>query len=188
MNVQNEFVLSAIQDVQETNRFLDAKAGVLIAFETLLLAFAISCLHEDLGSALIKKLFNHGPSWYGIMLLGYLTLFTFALLWLIFRTIKIISPSRKPEIELGTHEPKALFYLNELKHGKLAKSFAEYKKDLSEMNEESISDEYIFEFLKLSFLRKVKSESIALSLKQLFGMILGIVLLGLLFVLGEILY
>ena len=55
-----EFLLKAIEEVQETNRFLDTKAGVVVVFESSLLVLVTSSLIDknvlDLISSFIDRI------------------------------------------------------------------------------------------------------------------------------------
>ena len=56
------------------------------------------------------------------------------------------------------------------------------------MGEDDIGKEYVFELLKLSYIRKIKSDGLALSFRFLGALIIGITILGFLLALGGLVY
>jgi len=103
MSAKVDFLIKAIEEVQETNRFLDAKAGVLVAFESSLLVIAISSLSDNSRLQLIKNLMTGGAGWYSLLLIVYFTLYVIALLGHILITLRVIFPAENPEshVSLG---------------------------------------------------------------------------------------
>jgi len=47
VDLKTEFLLEALNEVQETNRFLDAKAGVLVSIETTLLFVVVAMIFDS---------------------------------------------------------------------------------------------------------------------------------------------
>jgi len=191
MSAKVEFLIKAIEEVQETNRFLDAKAGVLVAFESSLLVIAISSLSDNSRLQLIKNLMAGGAGWYSLLLMVYFTVYVIALLGHILITLRVIFPAENPEshIVLGDFEPKRLFFLHQLdQNQQMTPSVPAYFAQLAKMGEDDIGKEYVFELLKLSYIRKIKSDGLALSFRFLGALIIGITILGFLLALGGLLY
>jgi len=70
----------------------------------------------------------------------------------------------------------------------MAPSVPAYFAQLAKMGEDDIGKEYVFELLKLSYIRKIKSDGLALSFRFLGALIIGITILGFLLALGGLLY
>ena len=71
MRAKIEFLIKAIEEAQETNRFLDTKAGALIVFESSLLAVAVFNLFDKSTLELIQNLINRAAIGYQIFLAFY---------------------------------------------------------------------------------------------------------------------
>jgi hypothetical protein len=71
MNSKGEFLIKAIEEVQETNRFLDTKAGVLVVFESSLLIVAVSSLVDASRLQLIQSLISRVAIGYLMLLAVY---------------------------------------------------------------------------------------------------------------------
>jgi hypothetical protein len=187
MSTRIEFLINAIKEVQETNRFLDAKAGVLVALESSLLIVAISSLTDTSRLQLIKNLIGSGNTGYLAFLAVYFVVYAIALVIHILIMLKIIFPTEDPEahVHLGDFQPRRLFFLHILDQSrKIEPSVPEYFSQLAAMSDDDITKEYAFELLKLSFIRKVKSDGLAFSFRFLGVLIVGIAVFGLLLALG----
>lgn len=185
---KQEFLLSAIHYTYETIRFLETKAGVIVATETLLLAFAIACLTEPGRQDFIMRLLRTDYSEFALLLIVYFLFYVAGLLYLIFRTIQIFLPCKCIDLKahLGDHKPKRLFYLDEFDEtGQLKRLFNEHVKDFSQMKKAEIKQEYIYELRKLSCIRRIKSAKITKTLNQLWYVIVGAVILGIMVLVGE---
>lgn len=186
---RSEFLLNAIHYTYETIRFLETKAGVLVATETLLLAFAIACLTEPGRHDFIMRLHQTDFIVYIIVLAGCFLIYVSALLFLVFRTIQIFLPIKDldEKINLDCHKPKKLFYLDDLDNNKkLAWLFKEHETVLSQMSKTEIKQEYIYELRKLSYIRKMKSARVTQTLAWLPFVIVGAVILGVMVLVGEL--
>ena len=173
MNTKIEFLIHAIKEAQTTNDFLDKKAGVMVALESSLVAIVVNNSVNYDNSQILKNLFEaHSP---GLILL---LLFMVGVLLHILFTIKVILPSESPEahIDLGDYQPKRLFFLHKLNSKqKITPSHPDYIAQLSAMSDEELTKEYTFELLKLSYIRKMKSDNLTRSLKFLKLLLVGIV-------------
>jgi hypothetical protein len=186
-----DFVLNAIEDANETNRFLETKAGVLIAFETSFLAVAAYSLFDKSTLELIQTLVSGVASWYLVLLVVCFVVFLIMLVMHILFTLRVTMPQEAPEahVDLGDFEPKRLFFLHRLdKDQVLGPSVTEYSEQLAAMSEADITGEYIFELLKVSYIRKAKSDRLSASFRYLRYQIVGIVVLAILFALGVFLF
>jgi len=186
-DLKMDFLFKAIDEVQQTNRFLDAKAGFLSGFESALLVVVISTILDKNKIQLLFDLYNN-QRWYFIFLVGYIVLYVISLVMHIFLTLQVIFPSENPgsHIELGDFKSRNIFFIHKLgKNGKIFPPLSLYSEELTKMSQEDIKNEFIFEFLKLSYIRTLKSDRLKFSLRFLYILITGIVILGLLFVFGE---
>jgi hypothetical protein len=191
MKEQVDFVLNAIEDANETNRFLETKAGVLIAFETSFLAIAAYSLFDKSALELIQALVSGVASWFLVLLAVYFVGFLVALVMHILFTLRVIMPQEAPEahVHLGDFEPKRLFFLFKLDQDqKLGPSVTEYSQQLAAMSEAEITSEYVFELLKVSYIRKAKSDRLNASFRYLRYQIIGIVVFAILVALGMFLF
>jgi len=191
MNSKGEFLIKAIEEVQETNRFLDTKAGVLVVFESSLLIVAVSSLVDASRLQLIQSLISRVAIGYLMLLAVYFIGYVIALVVHILITLRVIFPRETPEahVELGDFQPKRLFFLHKLDQNQRIKpSLPEYSAQLSAMSDDDIAKEYAFELLKLSYIRQRKSDGLALSFKFLSALLIGIVVFGFLLAFGGLVY
>jgi hypothetical protein len=191
MKEQVDLVLNAIEDATETNRFLETKAGVLIALETSFLAIAAYSLFDKSTLELIQTLVSGAATWFLVLLAVYFVGFLIALVMHILFTLRVIMPQEAPEahVHLGDFEPKRLFFLYRLdKDQKLGPSVTEYSRQLAPMSEADITSEHIFELLKLSYIRKAKSDRLNALFRYLRFQIIGFVVLAVLVVLGMLVF
>jgi len=187
MKAKTEFLIKAIEEVQETNRFLDTKAGALIVFESSLLAIAAYSLFDKSTLELMQILVNRVAIGYLVFLMICFICYLIALITHILLSLKVILPQENPEthVDFGGFQPKRLFFLHKLdEKRRLKPSVVEYSMQLTDMSDDDIINEYIFELLKLSYIRKTKSDRLAFSFRFLAFLIVGIVMLGLLLALG----
>lgn len=187
---KTDFLFKAIDEVQQTNRFLDAKAGLLSGFESALLVILISNFLDNARLQLIFELYN-GQKWYFLILLvGYILLYVISLVSHILFTLRIILPFENPEshVNPGNFKSRNLFFIHKLdKNKKIIPSLSTYRDEMSKMGPEDMMSELILEFLKLSYIRKTKSDHLRSSLRSLYILIVGMVILGLLFIAGNFL-
>ena len=183
MSVKIDFLVKAIEEVQETNRFLDTKAGVVVIFESSLLAILLSGLIDKTVLEHIYYLQTNSPKGYFIFLVVFAVVYILGLIVHILLTLKVIFPSESVEdhVDISDFEPRRLFYLYELnKKDVIQPSLVDYAENLAEMTTDEIIKEYIFELLKLSYIRKKKRDRLAFSLKYLGVLILCLVFFGIL--------
>jgi hypothetical protein len=191
MCAKREFLIKAIEEVQETNRFLDTKAGVLVVFESSLFIIAVSSLADTSVLQLIQNLISRAAPGYLIFLAAYLIIYIVALTIHILITLKGIFPQRNPEahVELGDSQPRRLFFLFELdENEKIRPSLPEYIARLASVSDDDIIQEYALELSKLSYIRRKKSDSLRLSFRLLSVLIVGAVVFGFLLALGGLIY
>jgi hypothetical protein len=191
-NIQTkaEFLKTAIEEAQETNRFLDTKASILVAFESSLLVILVSILIDTEKLQTIQTFLARIPPVYLIFLIVYTILYVVVLIAQILITLRVVLPKESPErhVNIGDRQPKKLFFLYETDSNRqIAPSTSEYSTRLGQMSEQDIIDEYVFELQKLSYIRKKKHDSLALSFRILNGLIVGTVLMGLFFIVGILL-
>ena len=166
MSAKREFVLKAIEEVQETNRFLDTKAGVIVMFESSLLLVFVSSLLDLSKLQLIQSFLSRISVGYRILLMVYSVGYVIALIVHVLITLQAIFPSQNPEchVKLGNFQPKRLFYLFRTdKSGRLEPPVSEYYVELAAMSDDDVTREYVFELMKLSYIRKTKQDRLALS-------------------------
>lgn len=181
MNMKMDFLIKAIEEVQETNRFLDTKAGVVVIFESSLLVFMISGFMDKSVLELVYSLKNNISIGYLIFLSIYVAAFFLALIIHILITLRVIFPQESPEnhIDFSGFEPKRLFYLFKLsKNDVIQPSVLDYSEKLLEINEDEMLHELVFELMKLSYIRKKKNNRLAISLKFLGVLIVSLVVFG----------
>lgn len=185
-----EFLTLAIQEAQQTNRFLDTKASLIAAFESSLLVIFLSILIDTERLQAIRAFFLQVPVAYLVPLIIYLVLYLALLIVQILITLRVIFPQEFPEdhVELGDYQPRRLFFLFRMNEdGKMAPSVEEYLERLREMEEEDIVSEYVYELEKLSYIRKLKSDRLTRSFRILGALIVGVVLLSAWVVFGMLL-
>lgn len=182
---QMSFVELAIDEVQQAHRFLETKAGLLLTFESSLLAILLTLIIENLG--VIRPLLADIPVVYlqflGVCTIVYLVILTAQML----TTISVIFPVESPEhcVRLEGCKPARLFFLCKTdSEGRIQPSVRRYLAKLKDMGHDEILQEYIFELEKLSTIRKLKSDQLIRSFRLLKVLIAGAVLLGLLTLIG----
>lgn len=185
MEAKTEFLIQAIQEVQETNRFLDTKAGAQIVFESSLLAISVYSLFDKSTLELIQTLANNIQTQFWILLIVCFVFYMVVLVIHILLLLRIIFPQENPEnhVDLGDFKPRRLFFLHKLDAKQhIRPSLDEYSAQLTNMDKDDIINEFIFELLKLSYIRKVKSDRLAFSFRFLAFLVVGIAVLGVLLV------
>jgi len=185
-----EFLKSAIEEAQETNRFLDTKASILVAFESSLLVILVSILIDTEKLQTIQTFLSQIPGGYMVFLIAYTILYVVTLIVQILISLKVVLPKESPEshVNTGDHQLEGLFFLHQTDlYEQIAPSIAKYSALLEQMSEQDIIAEYIFELQKLSYIRKVKNDNLGLSFRILNGLIIGTVLFGFFFIAGMLL-
>jgi hypothetical protein len=191
MEAKTGFLVKAIEEAQATNRFLDTKAGTLIVFESSLLAIALYSLLDQSTLEWIQALARQVPIGYLVVLAACFICYVVGLVVHILLSLRIILPAENPEAYVAQDgfRPQRLFFLHRLdEEGRLRPSVVEYSMRLSGMDDDDIINEYIFELLKLSYIRKVKSDRLSFCFRLLAFLIVGIVVLGLLLALGLLMF
>jgi hypothetical protein len=185
-----EFISLAIDEAQQTNRFLDTKASLIAAFESSLLVIFLSILIDTGKLKAIQAFLLQIPMGYLVFLVVYLAGYVVVLIVQILITLKVIFPHEFPEkhVDLGDYQPRRLFFLFRMdRNGKMIPSVTDYSAQLNQMSGEDIVNEYAYELEKLSYIRKVKSDRLICSFRILGGLIVGIALLAVLVVVGTLL-
>ena len=185
-----EFLKSAIKEAQETNRFLDTKASILVAFESSLLVILVSILIDTEKLQTIQTFLSQIPTGYLVFLIVYTILYVVTLIVQILISLKVVLPKESPEshVNTGDYQPRKLFFLHQTdSNGQITPSIAKYSALLEQMSAQDIIAEYVFELQKLSYIRKVKNDNLGLSFRILNGLIIGTVLFGLFFIAGMLL-
>ncbi|TEU14568.1 MAG: hypothetical protein E3J21_15610, partial [Anaerolineales bacterium] len=139
MKAKTEFLIKAIEEVQETNRFLDTKAGALIVFESSLLVIATYSFFDKSTLELIQFLVNRVAIGYLIFLVIYFICYLVALVTHILLSLRVIFPQEAPEahIDLGDFQPKRLFFLYRMdERQRLRPSVVEYSTQLADMSDD----------------------------------------------------
>jgi hypothetical protein len=191
VNVKREFLLKAIAEVQETNRFLDTKAGVIVMFESSLFLILVSSLLDVSRLQLIPAFVSQAATEYLILLTAYLTSYVIALVVHVLVTLRVIFPKQNPEscVKLDDFQPKKLFFLHKLdQNGRMEPSVPEYYAELATLSDDEVDKEYVFEFIKLSYIRKIKYDGLARSFKFLNILVIGAAVFGLLVAFGMLIY
>ena len=189
MQWQVEFLAHVIDEVQQTNRFLDTKASILVALESSLLVMLASFLFDAGRLQVVQAFLLQIPRWCIVLLLIYSVLWIAALLVQIVFTLRTLIPMESPDrhVDVSGYRPRGLFFLYNLdRNGRMIPSVTEYSFQLSQMSKEDIVNEYVFELEKLSYIRKTKGDLLARSFRVLGGLIVGITVLGLLLFVGTL--
>jgi hypothetical protein len=181
--LKTRFLLEAIGEAQQTNRFLDAKAGVLVSFESALLFLVVATAFDSQRFADIKGTILSMPAWNLALILTYSGAYLLILIVHILYTLRALSPARDPEqhVILGGYQSKHLFFLKrDDSSGRIQPSLGEYAGQLATLKDGDVINELIFELMKLSYIRDVKSERVQRSLEVLKYLIVGVVVFGVL--------
>ncbi|NTW09593.1 MAG: hypothetical protein HGA28_08515 [Anaerolineaceae bacterium] len=179
--LKTRFLLEAMGEAQQTNRFLDAKAGVLVSFESALLFLVVAIIFDSRRFAEIKGTILSMPAWNSALILVYCAVYLSILIAHIIYTLRALSPARDPEqhVSMGGYKSKRLFFLKrDDSSGKIQPSVAEYAGRLSSLKDREVIHELVFELMKLSYIRDVKSERVQRSLEALKYLIVGTVVFG----------
>jgi hypothetical protein len=185
------FVGEALAEAQRAIRHLELKAGLLVLFETALIVVIISGLAGNALMGLIRRLMEQGVVWFAAVLVAGFVLLAIALAIHVVLTLRVLLPVPKPgsHVVLGQHQPRGLFYPTRLDAaGRLSLSVAAYQGELTEMAEDEVLAELIYEQLRLAYTGRVKDEQLNTSLLFLGGLVIGIVFFGFVLSLGAILY
>ncbi|KJE98276.1 hypothetical protein, variant [Capsaspora owczarzaki ATCC 30864] len=175
-----DFLKTAIEDTQETIRFLDTKAGMIVAFESVLLSGA---LFEAGGMEVLQALLNRGYSGFiGAMLFG-LLLFSAMIVYHVQLTLRAIFPAENPSkhVDNGGLEPPNTFLLWRMdKNGMMQPSLPTYLAQVTAMDEDDVATELSSQLLKLSYIRKRKQDILSKSFLWLFGLVIAFIAVQLL--------
>jgi hypothetical protein len=185
-----EFLTLAIEEVQQTNRFLDTKASLIAAFVSSLLVVVLTILIDTEKIEAIQALLLQIPLGYLVLLIVYMAVYAVALTAQVLITLRVIFPHEFPEkhVDLGDYMPRRLFFLFKVdRNGKMQPSVPDYSALLNQMSEDDIINEYVYELEKLSYIRKVKSDRLMRSFRILGGLVVGMAVLGILVVVGTFL-
>ena len=191
MSSKVEFLEGALKEAQKATRSLDMMAAILIVTETLLLVIAIAGLVNNPFFQLVRNLMADGAIELTAALLVVFVLFTMALIVHILMTIRVVLPVDRVErfLHLGDFEPKGLFSPDRLDARRIhLPSHGDYAATLDGLSDEEVTGEYIYELLKLSYIRRVKTDRLANSFLLLGGLVVGITLFGFLLAIAGILY
>ncbi|MBE0669647.1 MAG: hypothetical protein IH588_03590, partial [Anaerolineales bacterium] len=170
IDLKTEFLLEALNEVQETNRFLDAKAGVLVSIETTLLFVVVAMIFDSEKFIAIEHTLKSMPLWNSLLVLLFCAIYLTFLVAHIVYTVKVLNPLKNPEkfVQIDGYKPKGLFFLGKNKtNGKIHPSMKEYVKQLSTLKDSEILNELVFELMKMSYIRDTKSERVENSLSLL---------------------
>jgi hypothetical protein len=172
-----EFVYKAIEEVQESNRFLDTKAGLLVVFESSVFVIIIAGIFEQSAITFYRQLLSQlSPGW-EILIKGVVILYLLSICLQILYTLRTIFPSEAPHlhVNLGSFSPTELFYQYKLdSNDRMATSVVQFSKQLCEMDRGDILMELTYEFLKLSYIRKKKSDRLRISIQMFSAFIISI--------------
>jgi hypothetical protein len=191
MDAKNEFVTRALADAEAESRYLDLKAGLMVITETILLGIAIAGLASNPLFSLVTTLMEGGATWYAAVLVALFILVAVALIGHILLTLRVLLPIPRPErhVDLGEFIPSGLYLLDDLDAGRrVVPSVAEYGRQLAEMSAETLTNEYIFELQKRSFVRRVKSDRLGLAFSLLGVVIIALALYGFLIALAGLVF
>lgn len=180
MDLRKEFIFESILEVQETNRFLDAKAGVLITIETTLLFVVVSNIFDSQKYAPIKATIQAMPQWLSTLILVYCIIYMTLLIFHILYSLRVLYPTKDPSVfvDTGSYKPRNIFFLKTGRNGKIAPSLKDYAKTVNSSTDDDIINELIFELMKLSYIRDMKSSRIQNSIRFLNVLIVGVVIFG----------
>jgi hypothetical protein len=179
MSLKKEFIFKAIEDVQETIRFLDSKAGVIVIFLSSIFIFLITKLTDQSTVEFLLSYKNMVPMGYYKFLEVIAIIIFIKLLFLILLTLRIIYPNSSPEknIDLDFYTPKRIFFLYKLNKKKyIVPTIHEYFSIFHQMDNEDFYKELIFELQKVSYIRHNKSKGLNLVI-ILFGVFFTLILI-----------
>ncbi|MCL4273696.1 MAG: hypothetical protein KJZ77_07480 [Anaerolineales bacterium] len=179
------FLLEAIKDVQETNRFLDTKAGVLVGIESTLLFAVVATIFDSQKYTAIKETLLSIPLWQSVSILIYCLIYMFILIFHIIYTLRVLEPSKSPEmfVNVDGFKPKRLFFLSiDTTLKQITPSLKQYASQLRAIKEDDITNELIFELMKMSYIRDNKSSRVQFSIGFLKYLIAGVLLFGIILV------
>lgn len=162
-NIKINYLVSGINDAQSLITFMDTKAAFIM---TIIAAYMIKTY--SMVDVIIKN-YSHIYIYNWILIL----IFMSCLILCVIVIIRIIKPTNNPQSNVtfnGESLPKLKFFLDGMEYSdykwlsifmnrkadKLSASFPEYKKTLSETNEQDIIDSLIFELQKISYIRNIK--------------------------------
>lgn len=191
MESKTGFVAHAIESAQAAIGNLELRAGFLVVVEAALLVVVISGLAGNPLLALVRRLVEQNVVWYAALLLASFIIFAVALIIHIILTIRVILPIANPEmyITLGSFEPQHMYFLNQLdQSGRLTPSVSAYSEQLAELSDEELLEEYTYELMRVSYVRRIKGERFWVSLLFLAGLVIGLTVFGFLLALAGVLY
>jgi len=180
-SIKIQFLLEAIQEAQQTNRFLDTKAGVLVSFESALLFLVVATVFDSQRFTEIKATILSMPVWNSALILAYCAAYLLTFVAHIIYTIKVLGPSKDPQeyVRMEGYKPGGLFFLTKDKSdGKIHPSVKAYAGRLASIRDSDVINELIFELMKLSYIRDTKAGRVQRSLEVLKYLIVGIVVFG----------
>lgn len=184
-NERLTFLYKAIEDTQQSVRFIDTKLSINSIVFSILIAFIGS------GLADFSKYFWNMPGIYQSIFIGAIIAFVVSLGMIIIITLNVIYPRSSPSKHISMeYKPKKLFYLWDIKTSFedsildrkdviLKPSFEDYKIKFDEMcDSHCLENELIYELLKVSFIREIKIRRIRyIRMWVIIALILSLILL-----------
>jgi hypothetical protein len=191
MSEKSQFLITAIEEVQHNVRTIDTRAAVIIAFESTLLVIAVIGIISGSFFQVIRNLVENGVIWYAALILATFVLYVMSLIVHVLMTIRVVLPidDAADHVITDNFEHKGMYFLEELDRARsILPPATKYAEQLNEMGEEELNNEYIYELLRLSYIRRVKSDRLSFSFLLLGGLILGITAFGFLLAAAGILF
>lgn len=178
------FLHKAIEDTQQTIRFVDTKISIIL----LLFGIFVSIIGAGLPS-FSEYFWNMRACLQTIFIIA-TSLFIICIGIALFLTIKIIFPRSNPSEHITMeYKPMGFFYLSDLKTSWkdgfvdrkcviLKPSFEDYLLKFTEIiDSQAIEKELIYEFLKVSYIREIKIRRIKYAVRWIWGsLVLSLIL------------
>ena len=191
METRIDFVTNALTDTQKAIRSLELKAGAVVVFETAVLVILVSGIAGNPFLELAKRLVDQGAAWYAALLVAVIILVMGGIIVHIFLTIRVVLPifDTEAHVILGGYEPKHLYHPAAMnKNRQILPPVTTYTEQLAGLSDEELANEYAYELLRLSYVRRIKSDRLSLSFLLMGGLIIGVTLYGILFAMAGVLY
>lgn len=191
MSDKSQFLITAIEEVQHNIRAIDTRAAVIIAFESSLMVIAVVGIISGSFFQVIRSLVENGVVWYAALILATFVLYVMSLIVHVLMTIRVVLPidDAADHVITDNFEYKGMYFMEELDRARrILPPAAKYSEQLNEMEEGELDNEYIYELLRLSYIRRVKNDRLSFSFLLLGGLILGITAFGFLLAAAGILF
>lgn len=162
--LKKEFIYNAIDDNENTIRFLDTKVGGVYVVIGLIIAF-LGGINESIYNTLVY--FKSDLIDFIIIItsiLGYAILTTISVIYGFF-TIKSINNPLKHIDSTDVNCEESLWHLSVNKNGNIAQSLKDYIRKINELNYQDLLQQISCELMKISYIRNEKLNKSNLCIK-----------------------